>query len=459
MSLRRRALARDYIRMPLVLTADEQTLAMELGSAELKYLFAKERVDIELQAKFFHSGCTTVARLATFVKDDAELRELLTKEFDADPAKDLKTRSMVAGVICAFKSATTRTDEMAKFQGELDAKKLGKPLQNNEYHAMKHAYEALYGAIEDADAPAKVYLEKRIAELESGELRAEPLSMVLNREQDNDETLTPHWDATGNLKLKRTTGDIAEPHNTEELRRRIEVMFNGLMFIALLHTNRAELQGITPTLSHQYSSYLLGEFCWDLVAKDNEGRTVAAPNWKLVLHYELAIRKQAYRWMMEGQGDFRTCLKRAWLDPLIKERHFTTPLAIASANGVNYVSMETPIKDRNKRSLDDSTPTPPRRGGRGGRKGGKGNKGKGNKGGKGRGAAGGGAKGCASSTPDGRSICYGYNDSNQKCRRKGCNFLHVCGRCFQKHPMYACSGNGRQIPNAQAGLPETQGSS
>ena len=185
---------------------------------------------------------------------------------------------------------------------------------------------------------------------------------------------------------------------------------------------------------------------WDLVEKDNDGNTVATPNWKLVLHYEFAIRKDAYRKMAEGAGDFRQCLKRAWLDPQIKERHFTTPLAIASANGVAFVNTATSSKNPNKRTVDEAgwhndRPTT---------KGKRGKKGKGKKGakGKGKGLAGGGAKGCSSSTPDGRSICYGYNDENQRRRKKNCNLLHVCGRCFQKHPMYACSGNGKQTANA-----------
>ncbi len=62
--------------------------------------------------------------------------------------------------------------------------------------------------------------------------------------------------------------------------------------------------------------------------------------------------------------------------------------------------------------------------------------------------------GCAARTPDGKSLCYGYNDLSVKCRKKDCPFLHVCGRCFARHPIYACTGNKSMPPVGG----ETQGS-
>jgi hypothetical protein len=91
----------------------------------------------------------------------------------------------------------------------------------------------------------------------------------------------------------------------------------------------------------------------------------------------------------------------------------------------------------------------------------KGGKGKGGKRFKGGGGAGGKGlevpKGCARTTPDGKFICYGYNDFNTRCRNQQCPFYagHVCGICFQKHPMYACQGK-QKFQEAAKG-PETQG--
>ena len=71
---------------------------------------------------------------------------------------------------------------------------------------------------------------------------------------------------------------------------------------------------------------------------------------------------------------------------------------------------------------------------------GKGNgKGK-NKGGRGKGgAAGKSASGCAKETPDGRQICFKYNNPSEGCKTKGCRFAHCCGKCFKEGcPMFSC---------------------
>ena len=261
--------------------------------------------------------------------------------------------------------------------------------------------------------------------------------------------MTPVWDPTGNVKMKKSSGEISDPENPEQLRRRISIMFTGLMFVAMSHTNRPHIQGITPELSHRYCEYLLGEHVWEMVAKDSSGMTVAAPGWTLVVSYELAIRKKAYRLMAEGQGKFPTCLRQAWLDVVVKERNFTTPMALQAAAGavsVDRYHAEMPtMPGKGPKKYQQPGQAKQKGGGKG-----KGSKTKG-KTKKGKGKGGGGAR-CASSTPDGKAICYGYNDASNRCTKKNtCFFLHVCGICFQKHPMYQCTGHSTQTPETGGG--------
>jgi hypothetical protein len=57
---------------------------------------------------------------------------------------------------------------------------------------------------------------------------------------------------------------------------------------------------------------------------------------------------------------------------------------------------------------------------------------------------------CASRAPDGREICWLYNDPDSRCKRTKCQYAHICGICFGKHPLAFCGGNGQKG--------ETQGS-
>ena len=449
---------RNYPRMaPIVLTADEQMAAMEAGSSELKYQLAKEGVAVNTQAKLFHSGATTLAKFAAFFKDKEELRTVAKDELDLDPAAGLKPRAEVAGLIVSWESANVRTQEVSKHMGELDARKQTKPLLGSEYLMMRNAFQTKFYKLEDAECPARVYLEKRIAEMEAGEMRAEPLKMVLNREEDGEESLVPSWDNAGNLNLKRASCNIEEPCNPEELRRRLQIMINGLIFISLQHSNRAEIQGIRPEYANTYAGYLLGEHCWMLIARDNEGHTIVSPNWKLVLRYELAIRKKAYNLMNDDGTPFIQAMEIACKDSLTKDRAFITPLAISAAVGSKNVevgssSHKRPADfDRGNESGDGGNRT---RSGKKGKGKGKGkNKGKGGK------STSRGPQipnGCARSTPDGHLICYGYNDPATRCRNPRCSFAHLCGICFQKHPLYACQGKTKFAEGSKSSA-DTQG--
>ena len=62
------------------------------------------------------------------------------------------------------------------------------------------------------------------------------------------------------------------------------------------------------------------------------------------------------------------------------------------------------------------------------------NKGKG-KGKKGKGSG----TQCKSETPDGKKICFRFNDAARGCTTAKCQFLHVCGKCFKDHPLFRCS--------------------
>ena len=58
-------------------------------------------------------------------------------------------------------------------------------------------------------------------------------------------------------------------------------------------------------------------------------------------------------------------------------------------------------------------------------------------------------------TPDGRPLCFKYNN-NAKCAAKNCNFVHQCQRCLGNHPKSSCRSGGNDTskaatPNAGAG--------
>ena len=146
------------------------------------------------------------------------------------------------------------------------------------------------------------------------------------------------------------------------------------------------------------------------------------------MSYEHEIRKKTMKLVVDGVA-LPAALRQAWSDPVTKERYFTTPLAL------------TVIPRKRFAPSDDGAPYKFYKGEKGDKGKGKGKdkgRGKPTKG-NGRGKIKGFTKnGFARSTPDGRAICFKYNNKEEKCKHAQCAYLHVCGKCFQQHPAYEC---------------------
>ena len=123
-------------------------------------------------------------------------------------------------------------------------------------------------------------------------------------------------------------------------------------------------------------------------------------------------------------------LKTSYKDPVVKERFFTTPTALAATTRQPYNSF-----DKNKGKS------------KGGSKGeGKGRrsttpymaKGGGKEGGKGK------EKGKMGASKGGKEskFCFPYNNHWETCTRSNCPFPHRCSRCGGKHPAYRCQNQG-----------------
>ena len=337
---------------PIVLTEEQQAAALKRGSADLKFLFDRNEVPAEVAAKWYHSGVTTLEKFANIAKDVDDLVEVLKAHLDIDQSRTLEERVQVAAVSCAWTNARTRVQRAAEVEAELDTKEWRKPVTTSEWLAMRAGLEKVVGTLDERLTPAKEFIEKKLQEVESGDYRAEDLTEVVSREEVDPDSLVPQWDAKGNITVRRGTTRVKEPKNPEALRQRLTVLRNAFQMLSLRHTNRPELQGDYVKAFEDYKDYLMGEHVYGLNAKDAEGMTIAAPPFNLVLSYERAIRKEAARKMNQEGVAFPAALRAAWRDPLTKERHFTTPLALVAKrpNAPTSVGREVTWQQRSRAS-------------------------------------------------------------------------------------------------------------
>ena len=127
--------------------------------------------------------------------------------------------------------------------------------------------------------------------------------------------------------MKRGSTTVAMPTGPGQLGMRLTV-------IMMKHTAWNELKDITPAFFEKYQDYSLATMSTGYVLAMT---TEAIPPWTLVPSYEHAIRKHCYKIMAQQGMPFKLALEKSWKDATVKERHFTTPLALYAKRG--YTAM------------------------------------------------------------------------------------------------------------------------
>ena len=218
------------------MAADADALAkrLALGGSELRFLLVHHKVSDEIQCELYQNGIDSIAKFAASATDEADLKQMLKDSFSIDPSASLKLRAQAAGVVVAWKTATLRVERQAEAEATNEVRDAAKPIPSTDYIAMRQAFAAKFGDLEDRHIPAKEYIEKKLAELESGEFRAEPLSEVISRDEVDPDTLQTHWDAKGTISIRRGGSKTAMLSGPEQLRLRLTVLQNALIMIQLM---------------------------------------------------------------------------------------------------------------------------------------------------------------------------------------------------------------------------------
>ena len=422
------------------LTLPTGTMAPTEASSELKFLFQKEGVADEITKLIFEAGVISVKQFAVLVDTVEELREMAKTSFNIDP-KDLAGKVKMSKLVCSWTSAKARATEQDKTEAEAQVRNLAKPVPVNDYATMRKAFKAKHWQLTDAKAPAQSYVEAQLEKVEKNNWRAEKLVEVVADKEDNANGMMPVWDVTGVFKSIKAKTTVPLPANSEELRHRLQVMAASWVCVASQQTANTYLEKVVddaPTVFGHYADYLLGERVFKLTAKGPDGAEVAGPNWTLLLSYEQEVRAHAANLMSEEGLSLLKALKTAWQDKDVKDLFFLTPLKLGGAKraapevpGIPGGPRKRPRGARRGQQQEQQQQEQQQQSGKG-----KGKKGKNKGAGKGKGSP----NGCASRTPDNKSICYAFNTKKGCGKGASCRFEHVCGICFAAgKPMHACS--------------------
>lgn len=415
--------------LPDLATADGLATAVAALDPDFHGLLERKEVSQLVQGRLSNANVKSISRFAAVGDSRADIRTFCTGTLALDRAADVVE---IAGVVDTWQASKARMETRHQAEAEASLASLPSPVNKVEAQDLRQKFEQLHYKLEDKVSPATSTMELIFDQVESGEWKAMSLVQFLSRDDTEAELMGATIDKTGTVKIRKGYGESKPPKSSEELRQRLKLVGHAYIMAQLKFPHKAVLQQLSPNHFNKLCDYLLGEQVMGLRAKDEEGTIISAPSMELVLSYEFQIRKQMVKLMNEGET-MREALDQAMKDGVVKERFFLTPAAYSALTqmGGKKEKSRSPRRDRGH-------------GGQGYYSGGSsGSKGK-SKGGKSKK----GSKALHSKTPDGREICYAWNNKDQRCRHK-CGRLHVCQICFGQHPAHACKGGDNRGGDAR----------
>ena len=283
--------------------------------------------------------------------------------------------------------------------------------------------------MEEKDEPSSTYLALKLEEVEAGELRAAVLDEVTSVSDEVNAQFQSSVDSSGRLRLVKERKKAKLPSTSEELRQRLRLECHAFLMLAARFRTKPWFVDLRVQDFTKHVDYVLGDkvFLLQMSRTDGSSGTQAVnPSWTLLLNFEHRLRKEAYKRACRDNRDIATTLAEVRADAALKD--FVGPLALELAS--RGPSASAPPPPAKWARLEDHVPGAD-----------KGSKGRDNKG-RGRGGKGSLRLGFPSSkgfvfsnTPDGRQICYAYNNGTCK---GDCGRVHVCQLCLKPHPRKTC---------------------
>ena len=164
-------------------------------------------------------------------------------------------------------------------------------------------FEAVHGLkLEDRSIPAASTLEQIFDQVEQGELKNMSLAQFVSREDAEADVLGATIEkGTGALKVKKGFGECPKPRTPEEFFRRMAVVSHSYLLAQLKFPQKAILRDLQPIRFLKNLDLMLGERVLGLKAKNQDGETVASPDFDLMLSYDFQVRRAMVKQANEGR--------------------------------------------------------------------------------------------------------------------------------------------------------------
>lgn len=427
--------------MPL--SAAEE-LELSTLAHDLRFIFSERDVPDELQLLVVRAGYRTLGLYQAMVDNRTELRASLKADFDLDAAaagitaaEALYRRTNLARLVDAWTTCSRRQEEHDRVQATQTANRFPLTVPRATLISLRQRYEKDYGVVKDMYWPNHALVERRLEEVEEGEVKNDMLTEMVSIDEVVEDLTTAVVGVDGSYRTRRLPKSIPLPKTPEELRIRIRMLGVTFQLASYKHGSRLWLQGCSPKVWLDHAEFVLGD---DVARMEHKVLDVIIqPPWSVVLGYEFQLRKLAIKKIMFEDMKLEDALMAARADTACKEKFFSTPTAMAAAvggkysakrandndiiNGMDLAARQAAnrLKRANKGTGKSSSPSAKSKG-----------KGKQAKGGKAKKFI----KAIHSKSPDGRNLCHRFQVG--LCSNPSCGFVHMCSQCLGDHSAENC---------------------
>ncbi len=404
-----------------VTDADRRDFLQNEVDADLVFVWDEAGVSLNHQY-ILGQNYRTNRKFAAIGDTRADARAAFQADIPLDPAAGAVQRAELACLVTAWQVSSEMNEK--EIQSRVEARNMGIPRQVTftDRNALVTAFERVHGRLEEKETPSADYLSQKVEEVEQGELMASQLDEIGSKEEALTLSIQSSVDSTGRLRITRERKKSKLPTNSEELRAKMKLEANAFIMLGAKFRNRAWFQGLVPNDYSKFIDWLLGEKVFGLQVPKAvaEGTRPLNPPWSILLRFEHQVRKEAYKQAIRQNRPIHLTLPEAMANAELKEVHFVSPVALS------LTSTELPEPRGSVPGAEDPPWNPAKFARKGKEKG------------KGKGKTGRFDKRYGflhSTTPDGRQICYAYQEG--KCKG-GCGRVDVCQLCLKAHPLKDC---------------------
>ena len=281
--------------------------------------------------KLHDAGVDGLNMLAAIATTREELKAFARDSLTIDGGARAEDVVKFATLFLAWQSSCSRVRIQDELNSELAAQKQPKAVPPMEMQSLRTQFERAYYRMKDVEVPARASFEDLCEQLDSGELRPMSLRHFGSKADDEDvEAGTLQLGKAGQVKIRRSRIETAAPVDMESFRAKITFMANHFIFAKFRYSNKASLAGLNPFTFLDYLGYLTGKHVASLESQTIDGISLHRPSVKMVVHYDHQMRKEVVEQMNAGTT-MVDCLQEVVKNSDLRERHFSTPLAVSSA--------------------------------------------------------------------------------------------------------------------------------